>query len=346
MFSAGPLYITAAFLQWQVSVLAFDPTVPIWKPVSLHVACVALLAGWVWILRKYRMDGQGALLLLVSTAALGPIGFVGAVFSLALRQVSGRISARKLDEYYAWMAGETKVDAAAELYKDLTLGREQPGRDMANATIIDLLRWGTLDEKYKMIAALGRNFRPELVPALRFALASEDPTIRIQAAALVAKVEKDFTQRWLALRSEIENDPTQPERYFALARHLDEYAYAGIVDSLRERDIREQATELFRAYLTLNDTNKDARLFLGRLLTRLGEHAEALACLEPFLDDERALAWYYQSLYGLGRFDQLRELLQERGSRGDGPQTKKITGAKQLWTRGVAPRLLSPRASS
>jgi hypothetical protein len=337
LLTAFPLYIAAGYAEIRVLLLLLDPAVPAWQPAVAHACGVALLMGWWWMLRRHKLDGPMAALTLVSTAILGPLGYFGAAFSAISRQIFGGACSRQLDDFFLWLSGEVKPDAAAELYRDLILGREQPGRQMINTTIVDLLRWGTPDEKYKMMATLARSFRPELAPALRFALTSSDPTIRIQAAALVAKIEKQFTQRWVALRSQVNDNPHEPERYFALARHLDEYAYTGILDPLRERGIRVEAAGFFRTYLATENGDRDARLFLGRLLTRLGEYSDAVSCLEPVLDDERARSWYCQSLYGLGHFDRLRQLLQGKSSSSaDDLAATKITGAQHLWSNALA----------
>ena len=340
-YCAIALYAAAALAEAHVLLLLLDPAAPAWQPIISHACAIVLLAGWLSLLRFYGMQSRAAALFFVSTAALGPIGYLGAVFAMFICRVSRRISTRKLDQYYAWLAGDAQSDVVAELYKNLVLGRERPGRHLANVKIIDVLRWGTLDEKHKMVATLGRSFRPELAPSLRFALTSTDATIRIQAATLVAKIENDFTQRWLALPGGTEKRPTEPEHYLALAKHLDEHAHTGMLDDLRERAIRKEASELFRAYLAVNDGDEEARISLGRLLTRLGEYGDALTCLEPLVDDERALSWYCQSLYGLERFDQLRRLLQQPSELRPGlPPAGKFTGVQQLWSGAMLPSVL------
>ena len=300
--------------------------------ILIHCCVLSALLGWLLILRRYKRDKRAAALFFTLTAVLGPIGYLGACVSIMAWKIATSSSLETLDEYYASLFGE-KTDAVQDLYKNLIFGREKPGQCVSTRALIDVLRWGTLEEKYKVLAGLAKNFRPEFAPSLRFALASTEPTVRIQAASMVAKIEKSFTQRWLSLREQAQKDPTNSALCLELARHLDCYAHTGMLDRRREQEVRQQAAELFHEFLAANDDNKEARLALGRLLTRIGEYRDAIACLAPLLDDARALSWYCQSLYGLGRFDEIRELAHRHDDPTNVPALEdRVAGVQQLWS--------------
>jgi hypothetical protein len=342
--SALITYTSAAAGEGQVLNSALQGMQYLPKAVLIHCCVLVALLGWLLILRRYRHDKRAACLFLVSTAALGPIGYLGAVLSILVWRLAAHTSAERLDAYYSSLFG-AKEDAAQELYKNLTFGREKPGQYVSTTAVIDVLRWGTIEEKYKALAGLAKNFRPEFAASLRFALASNEPTVRIQAATMVAKIEKEFTQRLLQLRDEVQRDPTNSATCLELAHHLDRYAHTGMLDGQREQEVRQQAAALFANFLRANGDSKDARLALGRLLTRLGEHQGAIACLAPLLDDARALSWYCQSLYGLGRFDEIRELAYRHDPRTSIPAYEdRVAGVRQLWSGSVrrAPALASP----
>lgn len=338
------VYACAAAGEGQVLYLALQGIDLLPEAIFMHCAVTVALTCWLLVLRKQEHDKRAASLILVSTAALGPVGYAGASVSILAWRLTAKTSARKLDAYYSSLFNNTE-SAAQELYKNLSCGRERPGQYISAATIIDVLRWGTIEEKYKALGNLARSFRPELAASLRFALTSPEPTVRIQAASMVAKIEKQYTQRWMDLNDRVRRDPENAELRLELAQHLDNYAHTGMLDQQREQEVRQQAAELFRHVINAHADARDARLALGRLLTRLGEHESALVCLAPLLDDPRAVSWYCQSLYGLGRFDEIREL----ANRNDcdirvSPQADRVAGMRQLWS-GISqfPALASPR---
>nr|WP_246513141.1 tetratricopeptide repeat protein [Azospirillum picis] len=174
---------------------------------------------------------------------------------------------------------------------------------------------GTPPQKQAVIALVARHFRPAFTPALKAGLADADPSVRVQAATATARVEHEFNERWLSLDAAAQSGHDDPEALAALARHLDDYAFCGLLDTNREAEIREKALDGYRRALDLSPDEDGLRLDLGRLLLRCGLPSEAAERLEPLVDstgDARVLFWYAESLFRLGRFAELRALQSRR----------------------------------
>jgi thioredoxin-like negative regulator of GroEL len=335
--SGGALiYTTAAAGEAQVlhSLLAEQPR--LLAALLVHAGVVAALSAWLHLAYRRQWDKRIAAMYLVSIACLGPIGFLGATLSSLVWLVTRRSSASKLSEYYAAQARLVGHDPAEELYKNLTMGREKPGVYTSMAPVIDALRWGTVEEKYRALAGLARRFRTEFTPALRFALASDEPTVRIQAASMVAKIEKEFTQQWLDLRDRLARCPNDAAVRLQLAQHLDRFAHTGMLDAQRETEVRQQSAQLFREYLQVHPDSAEARVALGRLLTRLGDFRAAVDCLASMSDDRVAQSWYCQALYGLGRFDELRDIAEGVAQPGASGLRDCTASPNRLWSGSVS----------
>lgn len=124
-------------------------------------------------------------------------------------------------------------------------------------------------------------------------------------------MEHEFNERWLALDEAVRENADDPVRRAALARHLDEYAFCGLLDTNREAELREKALASYRRALDLAPGDGMLRHDLGRLLLRLGHVGEAERILAPLIagcPERGVLVWYAECLFRLGRFDDLRRL--------------------------------------
>lgn len=276
---------------------------------ALHLALCGLVGLWVRGLARCGRDLRLAGLLLVTMVPLGPVGAVCTVAAAALLVLFGRY-ATGFQDWYLSLFPDSETGPARELYELIVTGREN-AHLAASDSFTDVMWIGSPQQKQAVIALVARHFRPAFTPALKAGLADADPSVRVQAATATARVEHEFNERWLALDHAARDRAEDPDALAALARHLDDYAFCGLLDANREAEIREKALEGYRRSLELAPDDDCIRLDLGRLLLRCGLAAEAAARLEPLVDrtpDRRILYWYAESLFRLGRFAELRAL--------------------------------------
>lgn len=290
--------------------LALQPLpYPIAGAVAAHAAVLAALALWIRSRVRRGLDLRLAGLLVVTTPVLGPMGPVCTLATAALHALFRRY-ATGFQEWYLSLFPESEVEPAQELYELIVSGRET-AHLAAGESFTDIMSVGSPTQKQAVIALVARHFRPAFTPALKAGLADADPSVRVQAATATARVEHEFNERWLTLDAAVHSNPDDAPTRHALARHLDDYAFCGLLDTNREAEIRDKSLEGYRRSLELAPEDDEIRHDLGRLLLRCGHAAEAAATLEPLVDragDRRILYWYAESLFRLGRFVELRAL--------------------------------------
>lgn len=290
-----------------------------------HVAVAATLAAWTWRRRRRRVDERFSGLLAIGTAFLGPSGPLCVGLSAAAHAVFRRY-ATGFHDWYLSLFPESQSDPAQELYELIVTGRERAGAAAVDS-FTDVMTVGSPQQKQAVIALVSRHFRPSFTPALRLGLADSDPSVRVQAATATARVEHEFNERWLKLERAADSAPDSAAARHALARHLDDYAFCGLLDANREQELRRKALDYYRAALAAAPAEASAgapaeapaeeglRNDLGRLLLRVGLVAEAAETLAPAAArtrDRRLLAWYAETLFRLRRFDELRVLCRAR----------------------------------
>ncbi|MBI5138095.1 MAG: hypothetical protein HZA24_12280 [Nitrospirae bacterium] len=305
-----------------------------------HLGVVALLLLWRHSYRRRHHPLRIGELYILATAALGPVGALGALWTGALHRVFGR----RPGGFEAWrrsLFGEGAPGQWDTLFENIASGREKPASGAAVLSFTDLIRYGDTDEKHTLLMLIAKDFKPMFAPSLRLAL--RDPQLRSQAAIAVARIENDHAERANHLASVAEGHPSDYPAWLELARHLDNYAYVGLWDEERVHDLRHQALAAYRQCLALRPGDPEVSTAVGRMLCRCGQLAEAADMLRPIAygsgDKLSSVPWYGECLYRLGRFDELHHLLRmakylaEFRSR----VPREILHAIELWDEGRRP---------
>lgn len=294
--------------------LARQHQAPLGLAASTHGTVVLVLALWLWSRSRRGIATPIDVLFSITIAFLGPIGAACAILTTLMMTVYRRTSC-SFEEWYKSLIPDVSQSQAKQLCKLIRSKRERSTGSMLVRPFTDVLTQGTGDQKQTVIALLARNFKPPLAATLGMALADTDPTIRIQAATATAAIERRYLEKWIRLQAEVEKAPGDYQAHFSLANHLDDYAYAGILDDTRADDIRERARKIYLNCLQLDDTVQEVHFVLGRLLLRSGDPdgaSELFANLVSSNADScgevsaQALSYYAECLYLLGCYSELR----------------------------------------
>ncbi|CAM3403291.1 5-bromo-4-chloroindolyl phosphate hydrolysis protein [Paracoccus nototheniae] len=104
-------------------------------------------------------------------------------------------------------------DAADAIYDQIRQGRRHPLPPGQAPGLLDRLSHGTLSQQQEAIAAISRSYHPDMRPALMAALASPVPALRVQAAAVFARLRGSYGEEAKALLARAGTagaaDPTQ-----------------------------------------------------------------------------------------------------------------------------------------
>lgn len=181
----------ARFLFWTIRVVVacaelwiayawFSELTSLTALVSMHVTSVAAFFGAVWLTNQTVTGNlliDGAMLFLT-----GPLAAIGMILHRQERPVALGIARRTM----------APVSRAASLYSDIKAGR-RPRRDPSNQlSILDRLSSCDLATQHFAVAAISRAYCPEMHPALMAALQSQTPAVRVQAAAVFAKLREQY----------------------------------------------------------------------------------------------------------------------------------------------------------
>ncbi len=306
----------------------------------IHSAISATLAVWFALASWRRQDIRLPLFLWLMVMAMGAFG-AGLVLCTILLYVLYIRTATSFAEWFASIFPDTG-SREESIYERLKFGWEDFSEKHGVMPFKDVMTLGSEQQKRLALAKIARHFKPEFVPALRLALADPSNPIRVQAAAIIAKLEQDFSRVILHMERGLEERPNDPALLHQTGERCDAYAYSGLLDRQRERDFRHKAIRYFERFLEIRPGEHDALFALGRLYLRNKQPLKAYQALKVMLSGKQHAArsivpWMMECLYQLRKFSELKAFAKANISYID-PQDVRLLRtyeAAKLWAEGA-----------
>ena len=159
---------------------------------------VAALAAFAFARRRSGDDLTTLWLGALATAATGPAGSLGAVIAGIIAPARAGTT-KLLDAWYERIAHSVTIDPVEQVCTDVAIGRAITAGTTIPRSFSAVMRHGTIGEQQAMLGLVARGFDIEYLPALRVAIESPEPVIRVQAAAVATRVQVEMThiiERW------------------------------------------------------------------------------------------------------------------------------------------------------
>lgn len=209
----------------------------------LHTAIVAAAASHLLRPTSPGADMTPRALIVLATAIAGPIGaLAGWLFVQAASQPAP--PSPLIEEWYRRISLSAEIDPVTELCDNVASGRTMNLASPVPQSFLSIMISGTVADQQTALGLIARRFHPDYLPALTRALRSPEPVIRVQAAAVVARIRDQLQARVRARIAEIEAAP-QPADLPAALAELATAATSGLLD---ETDRLRAEALVARAY--------------------------------------------------------------------------------------------------
>jgi polysaccharide biosynthesis protein PelE len=303
---------------------------------GVHALCAVGASHWAW--RSAVPPRRQAVLLAVTTLALGPVGALGTLLSVCLEAIFRPYASPFTEWYDRIFAEEDELENDAFLQR-LAIGGDPVSGSIQLTSFRDILAFGTIDQKQAIIALIARRFTPAFAPALRLALEDPIAAVRVQAAAAAASIENRYAQHSIELTREAELHPHSLDAERDLARHYADFAQSGLVEQQRATEAADQALTHFDKVLARQPSDGEALVATARLLLDKSEAREAVKRLERAIAASGVTAatasLYVEALLQLGRFTDVHRAARAWAGRfraGD-REAERLNAALNLWVQ-------------
>ena len=277
----------------------------------LHLIFVGLAGFYAMIKYQMRSDARYALLLFIGTSLTGAFGAAGTLIMTLINLLFHSVAHGFYDWYYA-IFPPRKTSLPEIIHEDILTGRDESSKRYSVVPFLDVMTIGSDQQKRDALSRMMLMFHPSFAPALQKGLKDPSNAIRVQTATAIAKIENLFLEKSIKVNRVVVMHPDNPQVKLAQAKHYDDYAYTGILDAEFEAINRAKALEAYREYHAMRPDDLEARLAIGRLLIRSERTEEARTwfkqCIDAGYASQPIVMWYMESLYKLGRLDELRAI--------------------------------------
>jgi hypothetical protein len=288
--AAAAKFMIAAAACGEAVLFAFSATgqLPLAIAVGLHVAIVASLVVALWRPLRTGSDGGFAVMGIVGTLATGPFGALCALLLPRLSASRADTSVR-LQAWYDRIALSSEQDGFTRMSDRIAIGR---AANLAAPTPLELMREfhsGSTAIQQAALGVIARNFHPDYLAVLKLALDSPEPVVRVQAAAVAARV-REILKRQIAPTIARAADPSlTADAALKLATELEATAASGLLEQAARSDAVRACTGL------------RARIFARLDVAKRSKLGAAPASTTEVVADE-----YLAHLLANGRFEEFR----------------------------------------
>jgi hypothetical protein len=285
-----------------------------WWYLVIHLGTV-LLTGWV--LWRAPIGHRYLLFVWAVVIPTGGVGILAGCISWPLFLYFQR-RAQPFEIWYRSLFPET-----VNTPREHTGGAAQELQGMQTGldSFIDIIRFGTQNEKSSVISLISRRFDPAFLPVLAAALNDSNAATRVEAAAAHAQLRDRFAKKLGALAQERDGKPNPYDVEIQIAEICDSWAWSGLADDREAEDLRRRALVSWLRCHNIRPGPISLHA-VGRLLVRSGRSQSAVDWLErPAMEPgapAETLNWYMEALYQLGRYGDVRAIA-ARTDTGRGP---------------------------
>jgi polysaccharide biosynthesis protein PelE len=230
-----------------VIILVVTSRIAVPNALQLHAFVAAITAGILFYDRRDGEDLTIAALITLVVAASGPAGAAAALAAVTFVKHAGA-GPDVLDAWYARLSNASGADLSTVLTDRVLAGRVIDTEAVTPTHFEDVIANGSLSERQAALGLIARHFHTDFTAALEQALRSPEPVVRVQAAAVVARVRADLKTRVKFLLSN--NPVVKPARTLAYAAELARLSQCSLVDRAEAELCRKAAAEKLNAALT------------------------------------------------------------------------------------------------
>jgi hypothetical protein len=262
-------------------------------PTMLLVHC-AIMLGVTLVLdqrERRRMDSRVLAVAVVTTAVSGPIGAtLSALLGVYLRY--RKIETELLANWYERISGHTDQDSVLELHERIQAGRTLNPYVDARARFAAILRSGPLDEKQRVLSVITQKYNAGFAGLLQIALRNQDPPIRVQAAAVAARLKENERLLFRSIMRDASALPASDARLrMDLVDKIVHSLETGLLDAQDAEAGRLHSGAICMDIMVRDPVNVRARIRLAHLLSGEGKYAEAADLLGQLAAEDVAEAF-------------------------------------------------------
>ncbi len=283
---------------------AVTARLPVFTYLSVHAVTMAALGYALWYPPRGARRNTYLMFIWAVSIPTGAAGLAVATVAWPCHLVFVK-RAQPFAQWYLTLFPETETTP-----ETATVGSASPDTSEGVQSFDDVIRYGSHEDKSTVLSLIARRFDPAFLPILRSSLGDTNPAVRVEAAAIYARLHDRFADLTAAIKRSADGDPDGYELHRRLAETYDAWAWSGMSDLDETEAVRKAALDHWLRCHTMKPDSASAHA-LGRLLVRARRYEDAIELLRDVVAGEEVPpeigAWYLEALFELGRYDEVHK---------------------------------------
>ncbi len=276
--------------------------------IFVHIVIIILLFLFVHLAYKQQKDLLYPLLLLLSTLGAGPFGLAIFLLTVLFRPLLSVFTITP-EGWFLGLFPEHNFSPFRLIYQRVKSGWDDYNLSSEITSFKNTFIYGTIAQKQSTLDAIIKDYQPCYSSILLQALADPNNTVRIQAAAIISKIENNNDLKLQALLAK-KNLNQNDEENLKLAEFCEEYINLGFIDSLKKKELGHLAVSLYKDHLNKYPDDSAVSCAVGQLLFLMKDYNEYILWFNEHKKrfkktSEMAFIQYREVLYKLQRYDLL-----------------------------------------
>ena len=279
-----------------------------------------ILVTYTWFrAHYYKTDVRNHIISCIFLFFLGPMGcFIAIVSSTFNLFYSRKLKISFSDWLFSYLyADDHNEKDSDKIYKRIVSGQEIFADSIDTEPLIDIMSFGSLEQKQAALIKAVKHFRPQLMmPVLQMGLDDPNNAIRVQAAAGLAKIQDDFHKKYTVYERKVMENTESTEELIDFAKLCEEYSASQLLNSERKAAVIKESITLYERCVALSPDNTDLKISLIRMLMISGKTDRAHELLTEVLPliktPSPAIAHtLMELLFKMNRFAEMRHFANE-----------------------------------
>lgn len=329
LIALGELILLLFWMSGEIGLNAF---------LGAHFILIGFMVLLSWILSKCSCDVRLLLTLSVLCLGLGVMGaFVGVCMVFFYRFYRTR-SSQFIGLLEQMFPEEEFVHAVTKCSQRIERGLDNVDSDTTAIPFLDVMSFGSLQQRLRAVALTLRYFHPKLAPVLQKGLRDSNNSVRVLAATSLIAIDQRYQNELHTLQEAVHAQPNKRNLWRALALHAEAYVRTQLLSNERALKVLQIAYDAYQTYVTFVGPTQTSTLAIARLELDMGKLQQARTDLQDLCDKKppstEALLLLLEADYRLGNYAALRlvDRHEVSGSIGTELDKEMLKGCALVWS--------------
>ena len=234
----------------------------------------------------------------VEVAVAGPMGGIISAFAILFYYYFMTTRRRENNSVYELIHPVYELSEPQKVYNQVVYYQDSLSASADTEPMGDIIHYGTTQEKLAVLIKINKYFYPEFTQILFEAVNDSDNSVRVQAAAIIANIEKKLLEKLKLFESKIGDNEFNTSDLEKFLDFEEKYSKTGLLHIDRYNAVIENWVNTCSIKCFENNINNvSVRLIIARVYLLMGKPYGAFLLLRQCADTDEKLSGNFIEIF-------------------------------------------------